>query len=46
MGVKGAALATVISQGASAAWVLQFLTGRRATLRLRLAICRLSCRPG
>ena len=41
MGVKGAALATVISQGASAAWVLQFLTGRRATLRLRLSNCRL-----
>src|SRR5699024_10025818 len=41
MEVKGAALATVISQGASAAWVLQFLTGRRATLRLRLSNCRL-----
>ena len=41
MGARGAALATVISQGASAAWVLQFLTGRRATLRLRLSNCRL-----
>ena len=36
MGVKGAALATVISQGLSAVWVLQFLTGRRAILKLRL----------
>ncbi len=35
MGVRGAALATVIAQGCSAAWVLKFLTGRRATLRLR-----------
>lgn len=36
MGVKGAALATVISQGLSAAWVLQFLTSRRAILKLRV----------
>ena len=36
MGVQGAALATVISQGVSCAWVLLFLTGRRAILRLRL----------
>ena len=35
MGVRGAALATVIAQGCSAAWVLKFLTGRRAILRLR-----------
>ena len=35
-GVAGAALATVISQGISAAWVLKFLTGRKAILRLRL----------
>ena len=41
MGVKGAALATVIAQGASAAWVLKFLTGRHATLRLRPACLRL-----
>ena len=37
MGVRGAALATVISQGCSAVWVLRFLTGRRAILRLRLS---------
>ena len=35
MGVKGAALATVASQGVSAAWVLTFLTGKRSILRLR-----------
>ena len=35
MGVRGAALATVISQVISAVWVLRFLTGKRAILRLR-----------
>ena len=35
MGVAGAALATVISQGISCIWVLKFLTGRTAILRLR-----------
>ena len=35
MGVKGAALATVLSQLASAAWVLRFLTGKRPPVRLR-----------
>lgn len=35
MGVRGAALATVISQGCSAIWVLRFLTGSKAILRLR-----------
>ncbi len=35
MGVAGAALATVISQAVSAAWVLGFLLSRRATLRVR-----------
>ena len=34
MGVRGAALATVIAQTCSAAWVLVFLTGKRALLRL------------
>lgn len=41
MGVKGAALATVFSQGLSAAWVLAFLTGKRAILRLRRENLRL-----
>ncbi|MEA4932567.1 MAG: MATE family efflux transporter [Lawsonibacter sp.] len=36
MGVKGAALATIFSQGVSATWVLRFLTGPRAILKLRL----------
>ena len=35
MGVAGAALATVISQAASAAWVLRFLTGRHVIIPLR-----------
>lgn len=34
MGVKGAALATIISQACSAVWVISFLTSRRASLRL------------
>jgi putative MATE family efflux protein len=41
MGVRGAALATVIAQGCSAAWVLKFLTGKRAILRLRWDCLRL-----
>ncbi len=35
LGVAGAAIATVISQAASALWILRFLTGRKAALRLR-----------
>lgn len=41
MGVQGAALATVISQALSAIWVLHFLTGRRAILKLRLSRIRI-----
>ena len=33
MGVQGAAIATVFSQGASAVWVLVFLRGKRALIR-------------
>lgn len=40
-GVRGAALATVISQAVSALWVLRFLTGKKAILRLRLRCLRL-----
>ena len=36
MGVKGAALATIISQAATAIWVLSFLTSSRASLRLEV----------
>lgn len=35
MGVRGAALATVISQGLSALWVILFLTGKKTILKLR-----------
>lgn len=35
MGVSGAALATVISQAASCAWVMFFLFGKKTRLRLR-----------
>lgn len=42
MGVRGAAVATVISQGCSAAWVLLFLTGSRTVLRLTFASMRLA----
>lgn len=35
LGVKGAALATVLSQGISAIWVLRFLTGKDTRLRIR-----------
>lgn len=36
MGVTGAALASVISQAASAFWVVRFLSGGKAILKLRL----------
>lgn len=42
MGVKGAALATVISQFASCIWVMAFITGKRTVLRLRRRNMRLS----
>lgn len=35
MDVQGAALATVISQFVSASWIIRFLTGERAILRLK-----------
>ena len=35
MGITGAALATVIAQGCSAAWAIAFLRGRRASVPLR-----------
>lgn len=40
-GVKGAAFATILSQGVSAVWVLLFLTGNRAQLRLKKENLRL-----
>ena len=44
MGVKGAALATVISQAISAIWVLKFLFGKKAMLRLRKEYIKLDFR--
>jgi len=35
MGVKGAALATVLSQAVGAIWILRFLTGKKTVLHLR-----------
>ena len=35
MGVKGAALATVISQAVSCVWVISFLSGKKSVLRLK-----------
>lgn len=35
MGVKGAAVATVLSQALSAVWVLIFLTGKKTKLKIR-----------
>ena len=37
MGVRGAALATVISQGLSCIWVLTFLSGKKTLLRIKKA---------
>ena len=56
MGVAGTALATVISQAISAIWVLHFLTGKKATLRIKrenlgldihilMSICALGISP-
>lgn len=41
LGVKGAAIATVISQAVSALWILRFLTGKKTTLKLRAANMKL-----
>ncbi len=42
LGVRGAALATIISQGISACWVLRFLTGRNALIKLSVRSMSLS----
>ena len=53
MGVSGAALATIISQAASAVWVLRFLTGRkppvpltRKNIAIRKDITKAICKLG
>lgn len=42
MGVRGAAIATVISQFVSAAWTFRFLTGPKTLLRLKRKYLRLN----
>lgn len=41
MGVKGAAIATIISQSFSMIWILLFLTGKKTTIKLRFKYMRL-----
>lgn len=41
MGVKGAALATVLSQAVGAVWILRFLTGKKSALRLKVSNMKL-----
>lgn len=41
MGVRGAALATVISQAISCIWVLLFLSGKKSILRLRPGVLKI-----
>lgn len=44
LGVSGAALATIISQALSAAWVVRFLLGKRTGLRIRRENLRINWR--
>ncbi|MDO4485275.1 MAG: MATE family efflux transporter [Bacillota bacterium] len=44
MGVRGAALVTVFSQGISALWVLKFLTSRKPAVKIRLRNMRIDPR--
>lgn len=44
MGVKGAALATIISQGLSTVWVIAFLCGKKSFLKLRIKNLKISPR--
>ena len=41
LGVKGAAIATVLSQAVSAVWILKFLTGKQTILNLKPANMKL-----
>ena len=40
LGVRGAAIATVLSQAVSAVWVLQFLFSKKASLRIKLSLMK------
>jgi len=44
MGVRGAALATVISQAVGAVWIMHFLTGNKTMLRLKKANLKLNAK--
>ena len=44
MGVRGAALATILSQMLSAVWIVRFLTGKKTILRLKRSAFRLERR--
>ncbi len=44
MGVRGAALATILSQMLSAVWIVHFLTGKKTILRLKRSAFRLDRR--
>lgn len=41
LGVRGAALATILSQAVSCAWVVRFLCGKKTNLRIRARYMRL-----
>lgn len=42
MGVRGAALATIISQAVSCIWILKFLTGKKSFLKIRKKYLKIS----
>lgn len=44
LGVQGAALATILSQGVSCVWCLLFLRGKHSALRLKNSVIRLDLR--
>ncbi|MCI6466421.1 MAG: MATE family efflux transporter [Faecalicatena sp.] len=44
MGVRGAALATIISQALSAVWVIRFLTSKKSVIRIRKKYVRLNAK--
>ena len=44
MGIRGAALATILSQFLSAVWILRFLTGNKTLLRLKRGSMHLSAK--
>lgn len=44
LGIRGAAIATVLSQAASALWTFSFLIGKKTILRIRIASMRINIR--